>query len=196
VLFKLFLVFAKIGAFTLGGGYAMVPIIQSEVVDKKKWIDKDEFIDILAVAQSTPGALAINMSTFIGFKLNGILGSVFATLGCVLPSFVSITIIAMFFEKIIGEKIVQQAFMGIRPAVAALITFSVYKIAKSSKIKFRWYTVTLLAIGANLLLGVDPILIIILSGAAGFIFGTIGMMMNRKMLEDAGKEDNENGDTN
>lgn len=171
MLFQLFLVFAKIGAFTLGGGYAMVPIIQSEVVDKKKWIDKDEFIDILAVSQSTPGALAINMSTFIGYKTRGILGAVFATLGCVMPSFVSIILIAMFFSRIMGQNIVQQAFMGIRPAVAALITFSVYKIGKTSKIKLWWYTITVLAFISNLFLKQDPILIIFVSGLVGFLFG-------------------------
>lgn len=171
MLFQLFLVFAKIGAFTIGGGYAMVPIIQSEVVDKKKWIDKDEFIDILAVSQSTPGALAINMSTFIGYKTRGILGAAFATLGCVIPSFVSIILIAMFFTRIMGEDIVQQAFMGIRPAVAALITFSVYKIGKTSKIRLWWYTVTVLSFVANLILNQDPILIIVASGVVGFLFG-------------------------
>lgn len=171
MLLQLFLIFAKIGAFTLGGGYAMVPIIQSEVVDKKKWIEKNEFIDILAVSQSTPGALAINMSTFIGYKIRGILGAVFATLGCVVPSFISIVLIAMFFSRIMGESIVQQAFMGIRPAVAALITFSVYKIGKTSEIKLWWYTITVLAFIANLFLKQDPILIIIACGVTGFIFG-------------------------
>lgn len=193
MLFQLFLVFAKIGAFTLGGGYAMVPIIQSEVVDKKKWIDRDEFVDILAVSQSTPGALAINMSTFIGYRTRGIIGSVFATLGCVLPSFVSIILIAMFFTKIMGYDIVQQAFMGIRPAVAALITFSVYKIAKTSKIKLWWYSVTLLAFVANLFLNQDPILVIVSSGIVGFLFGREKNPDKEKIAEE---EDNDNGNAN
>lgn len=171
LLFKLFLTFAKIGAFTLGGGYAMVPIIQSEVVDKKGWIEKNEFIDILAVAQSTPGALAINMASFIGMKTKGVLGAIAATLGCVLPSFVSILLIAIFFTRIMGNNIVKQAFMGIRPAVAALIVFSVYKIAKTSKIKTWWYSIAVLGFIANMFLNQDPILIILASGLMGFVFG-------------------------
>ncbi|MDF2671811.1 MAG: chromate transporter [Clostridiales bacterium] len=196
MLFQLFLVFAKIGAFTLGGGYAMVPIIQSEVVDKKKWIDKDEFIDILAVSQSTPGALAVNMSTFVGFRLKGILGSAAATLGCILPSFVSILLIAMFFTRIMGENIVQQAFMGIRPAVAALITFSVYKIGKTSKIKLWWYTVTVLAFVSNLFLNQDPILIIVSSGLVGFLFGREKKFPDQERPVIARGEDGENGNSN
>jgi chromate transporter len=196
MLFQLFLVFAKIGAFTLGGGYAMVPIIQSEVVDKRKWIEKDEFIDILAVSQSTPGALAVNMSTFIGFKLRGITGAAFATLGCVMPSFVSIILIAVFFTAIMGEKIVQQAFMGIRPAVAALITFSVYKIGKSSKIKLWWYAVTVLAFVSNLFLKQDPILIIISSGLIGFLFGREKKFPDQEKPVESRGEEESNGNNN
>jgi chromate transporter len=196
MLFQLFLVFAKIGAFTLGGGYAMVPIIQSEVVDKKKWIDKDEFIDILAVSQSTPGALAVNMSTFIGYKLKGITGAALATLGCVLPSFLSIILIALFFTAIMGEKIVQQAFMGIRPAVAALITFSVYKIGKSSKIKLWWYTITVLAFLSNLFLKQDPILIIISSGLIGFLFGRGKKFPDQEKPVEVQGEGESNGNNN
>lgn len=187
MLLQLFLTFAKIGAFTLGGGYAMVPIIQSEVVDKRKWIDKDEFIDILAVSQSTPGVLAVNMSTFVGYKTRGLLGAAISALGCILPSFVSIILIAMFFSRIMGEDIVKQAFMGIRPAVAALITFSVYKIAKTSKIKLWWYTVTVLAFAANMFLNQDPILIIISSGLVGFLFGREGKHKDQeKAVEEGG----------
>ncbi|SKA75865.1 chromate transporter [Caloramator quimbayensis] len=169
MLFNLFYVFAKIGAFTLGGGYAMVPLIQSEVVDKRKWIDKEEFVDILAVAQSTPGALAINMATFIGYRKKGILGSIFATLGCVCPSFFSILIIAMFFTRFMNYKIVERAFCGIRPAVAALIAFSVFKIAKSSSIKSFYYIFTAAAFILVAFVKLDPILIIIISAVLGIL---------------------------
>lgn len=169
MLLDLFYVFAKIGAFTLGGGYAMVPLIQSEVVDKKKWIEKDEFIDILAVSQSTPGALAINMATFIGYRKKGVLGSVFATLGCVAPSFFSILIIAIFFTKFMSFKIVERAFCGIRPAVAALIAFSVYKIGKTSNIKSYWYVITIAAFILTLFIKLDPILIIFISAVTGIV---------------------------
>ncbi|QCX33390.1 chromate transporter [Caloramator sp. E03] len=173
MLLDLFYVFAKIGAFTLGGGYAMVPLIQSEVVDKKRWIEKDEFIDILAVSQSTPGALAINMATFIGYRKKGVLGSVFATLGCVAPSFFSILIIAIFFTRFMGLKIVERAFCGIRPAVAALISFSVYKIGKSSNIKSYWYVITLAAFVLTFFIKIDPILIILFSAVTGIIVSRV-----------------------
>lgn len=173
MLFEIFLVFAKIGAFTLGGGYAMVPIIQSEVVDKKQWIGKEEFIDILAVAQSTPGALAVNMASFVGYRLKGVLGAIIATLGSVLPSFGIILIVAAFFSSIMGKDIVKRAFMGIRPAVAALIAFSVIKIAKTSKIKPLWYILSAIAAALIIFLDADPILIIIFSGLLGVIIGAL-----------------------
>ncbi len=173
MLLEMFGVFAKIGAFTLGGGYAMVPLIQSEVVDKKGWIDKEEFVDILAVAQSTPGALAVNMASFVGYRVKGIVGAVTATLGCVLPSFITILIIAAFFTKVMGQRIVERAFMGIRPAVAALIAFSVIKIAKTSNIKPVWYIISVAAALLIIFVDMDPILIILLSGIFGAIFGVI-----------------------
>lgn len=173
MLFEIFIIFAKIGAFTLGGGYAMVPIIQSEVVDKKKWIGREEFIDILAVAQSTPGALAVNMASFVGYRLKGILGAVIATLGSVLPSFGIILVVAAFFKSIMGNDIVKKAFMGIRPAVAALIAFSVLKIAKTSKIKPVWYSISAVAAVLIIFLDFDPILIILFSGLLGVIIGAL-----------------------
>lgn len=171
MLFDLFYIFAKIGAFTIGGGYAMVPLIQSEVVDKRGWIERGEFIDILAVAQSTPGALAINMATFIGYRKKGILGSIAATLGCVMPSFLIILVIAMFFTKLMNVELVQRAFMGIRPAVAALIAFSVYKIGKGSNVKNKWYIISLGAFVLVQFLNFDPIVVIILSAVLGIILG-------------------------
>lgn len=174
MLFDLFMVFAKIGAFTLGGGYAMVPLIQSEVVDRKNWIEKEEFIDILAVSQSTPGALALNMATFIGYKKKGILGAASAILGAIMPSFVIILIVAMFFTKFMNVKAVQEAFMGIRPAVAALIAFSVYKIARTSKIKPMWYIIAVISAVLVIFFDADPILIIIVSGLSGAVIGKLG----------------------
>lgn len=179
MLFDLFMVFAKIGAFTLGGGYAMVPLIQNEVVDKKGWIERDEFVDILAVAQSTPGALALNMATFIGFRKKGILGAAASILGAILPSFLIILLVAIFFTRIMDNEIVKQAFSGIRPAVAALIAFSVYKIAKTSRISLPWYIITLIAAGAIIFLDADPIIVIILSGISGALIGML-VPLNKK----------------
>jgi chromate transporter len=180
MLFDLFKVFAKIGAFTLGGGYAMVPIIQSEVVDKRQWIDKDEFIDILAVAQSTPGVLAVNLASFIGYKKKGIAGAAVAALGAVLPSFLIILLVAIFFTRLMENEIVKQAFNGIRPAVAALITFSVYKIAKSSKITLPWYIITFIAAGIIIFVDADPILVIIFSGLTGVLVGMITPLIRKQ----------------
>jgi chromate transporter len=174
VLIDLFFAFAKVGAFTLGGGYAMVPVIESEVVEKRGWIEKNEFIDILAVAQSTPGALAVNMSTFIGYRKKGILGAVAATLGCVAPSFISILIIAIFFTRFMDVNIVKRAFMGIGPAVAALIAFSVIKIGKSSKVKKWWYIISIISFILVVAIKVDPILIIILAAICGLVLGRRG----------------------
>ncbi|CDF57306.1 chromate transporter [Thermobrachium celere] len=171
MLFELFMSFAKIGAFTLGGGYAMVPLIQEEVVEKKKWIDREEFLDILAVSQSTPGALAINMSVYIGYRLRGVLGSIFAALGCVLPSFLSIIFIAAFLTNFLDYKYVKKFFQGAGPAVAALILYSAAKIGKTKKFKWYYYIITILTV-ILMFFKVDPIIIILSSAVLGiFIRG-------------------------
>lgn len=171
MLWNLFKTFLKVGSFTIGGGYAMIPLIQSEVVDKKNWLSNDEFVDTLAVAQSTPGALAVNMSAYVGFRKGGFAGAVAATLGCSLPAIIPILIIAVFFNKFMDNEIVKKAFMGFRPAVAALIVYSVYKIAKAGKIKRNWYLITIIATLSIILFKMDPLVIIVLSGIAGAIFG-------------------------
>lgn len=129
-----FKTFFKIGAFTLGGGYAMIPIIEAEVVDKYKWVDKEQFIDLIAVSQSCPGVFAINVSTFIGYKLKGTKGAICTTLGTALPSFLIILAIAMFFSQFEDNKIVAAMFRGIRPAVVALIAAPTFNLAKSAHI--------------------------------------------------------------
>lgn len=128
IYFTLFKVFAKIGAFTFGGGYAMIPIIQTEIVDNKKWIDEDEMIDILAIAESTPGPLAVNSATFIGYKTGGIFGSVCATVGVVLPSFIIIFLISLFLEQFKSFVWVQYAFSGIQAGVVFLVLSAAFKL--------------------------------------------------------------------
>ena len=127
-------IFFKIGAFTIGGGYAMVPLIENEIVTKRNWISKDDFIDLLAIAQSAPGILAVNISIFIGYKLRGIRGSLVTALGTVLPSFVIILAIAMFFHNFKDNPIVERIFKGIRPAVVALIAAPTFSMTKSAKV--------------------------------------------------------------
>lgn len=120
-LLKLFYIFFKLGLFTFGGGYAMLPQIKEVVVEKEKWIDEDEMLKIIAIAESTPGPVAINMATYIGYLRKKILGSIIATIGVVLPSFIIILIISYFFNKFIDNKYVAAAFVGIKCCVAFLI---------------------------------------------------------------------------
>lgn len=128
----LFSVFFKIGLFTFGGGYAMIPLISRELVEKRKWIDEQEIVDVLALAQSVPGAVAINAATLMGRRLHGTRGALAATTGVILPSFVIITLIAAFFSRFQDALVAQAAFRGLRPAVAALLVLAVWKVGKSS----------------------------------------------------------------
>lgn len=166
-----FKTFFKIGAFTLGGGYAMIPIIEEEVVNKRKWIDKEEFLDLIAIAQSCPGVFAINISTFIGYKMRRTPGAIATTFGTALPSFLIILCIAMFFHRFMDVAWVADMFRGIRPAVVALIAVPTFNLAKSAHITLVncWIPIAcaLLIWG----LGVNPIYIIIAAGICGFLYG-------------------------
>lgn len=121
ILFDLFLTFFKIGLFTIGGGYAMIPMMQSEIVEKWQWIQADIFVNFIGIAESTPGPVAINMATFVGYHTSGVLGAVCATIGVVLPSFVIILVIAKLFAKFSNSRVVKNLFWGFRPVVAGLI---------------------------------------------------------------------------
>ena len=137
-LFDIFKVFSKIGAFTIGGGYAMIPLIQDELV-KRGWISEDELPDIIALAQSAPGVLAVNVSIFAGYKLRGVKGSIAATVGTVLPSFLTILIIAMFLTNYQDNPIVVRIFNGIRPVVISLIAVPMIRMArKNNKTWWAW----------------------------------------------------------
>lgn len=167
---QLFTSFMKIGAFTFGGGWAMIPLIEREVVDKHKWISREEFIDELAVAQSLPGILAVNISVLVGNKLRGVKGSLAAALGTILPSFVIILLIAMFFVRIYDNPVVASIFKGIRPAVVALIVAPVLSTAKSARLN-RWtFIIPIVVALAIWLCSVSPIWCIILGGLGGYIY--------------------------
>ncbi len=166
-----FKTFFKIGMFTLGGGYAMIPIIESEVVDKKKWVNKEDFLDIIAIAQSCPGVLAINVSVFIGYKMKKVKGAVCTCLGTALPSFLIILAIAMFFHQFEDNKVVAAIFRGIRPAVVALIAVPTFKLAQSAKITLTNCWIPIAGALAIWLLGVSPILIILIAGIGGYVYG-------------------------
>ncbi len=166
-----FKTFFKIGAFTLGGGYAMIPIIEAEVVDKYKWVDKEQFIDLIAVSQSCPGVFAINVSTFIGYKLKGTKGAICTTLGTALPSFLIILAIAMFFSQFEDNKIVAAMFRGIRPAVVALIAAPTFNLAKSAHISLVNCWIPIAAALLIWALKVNPVVIIIAAGVGGYLYG-------------------------
>lgn len=167
---EIFLVFFKIGLFTIGGGYAMLPIIQREVVETKGWMTDEEFLDALSLTNSLPGPLATNSATFVGYRVAGTPGSVAAILGAATPSVVIILLIAMVFQNIMDYPMVQYIFDGVRPAVAALILYAVVKLAKSAKVGeyFNW-VVALLGFAAVAFFGLHPILVVVCSAAYGLL---------------------------
>ncbi len=168
---NIFITFAKIGAFTIGGGYAMIPLIQKEVVDKKKWISSSDFIDMIAIAQSAPGILAVNISILVGYKLKKNSGSVVASIGATLPSFLMILLIAMFFRQFQHIEWIQKMFMAIRPAVVALIAVPVFTTAKSVGINLKTIVIPIAAALLIWLWGVSPVYIIIAAGLGGLAYG-------------------------
>ena len=167
-LLKLFLVFAKIGSVTFGGGYAMLPILQKEIVEKYHWASDDELLDYFAIGQCTPGVIAVNTATFIGYKNKGILGGIIATLGVIFPSVVIITIIAAFIQGFADYPVVIHAFNGIRVCVCVLILNSVIKIAKSALVDKWSYIIFAIVFILSLFLNVPTALLVILSGVIGF----------------------------
>ena len=185
---QLFTSFFKIGAFTFGGGWAMISVIEKEIVDRHGWIEREEFLDLLAIAQSMPGILAVNIATAIGDKIGGMKGSIVASLGTILPSFLIILAIAIFLtpETIKNNRVLSAIFMGIRPAVVALIIAPVVTSAKAARltIKTVWIPlVVALMISLNLGGVSNPIIYIILGGLGGYLFWAIG----RRKLDKTGK---------
>lgn len=170
MILQLFTIFFKIGAFTVGGGYAMIPLIEAEIVTKKGWVTKEDFLDLLAIAQSTPGVFAVNIAIFIGYRLRGVRGCLVTALGAILPSFLIILCIALFFLRFKENPTVEAIFKGIRPAVVALIAAPTFNLAKAAKI--NRYTIWIPIISALLiwLLGFSPIWIILLAGIGGYVW--------------------------
>ena len=166
-LWKIFCVFAKIGAFTIGGGYAMIPLIQREM-SRRGWISDDDLPDIVALSQSAPGVMAVNISIFAGHKLRGLKGSIVATLGSILPSFLIILAIAMFFTAFKDNPWVVKAFQGIRPAVIALILVPMVNMARKSCKKWWAWLLAAVSLALVAFLAVSPIYIIICVLVIGF----------------------------
>ncbi len=170
---ELFKTFFRIGLFTLGGGYAMIPLIEAEVVDKRGWIAKDQFLDLIAVAQTCPGVFAINISIFIGYRLRGVKGALLTAMGTALPSLLIILAIAMFFQNFQHIPWVASMFAGIRPAVVALMAVPTFNMARKAKI--GWLNCWIPIVSALLiwLFGVNPIYIILAAGIGGWLYGEI-----------------------
>ncbi len=171
VLWDLFRVFFTIGALTFGGGYAMLPMLEREIVNKHKWATQEDLLNYFAIGQCTPGIIAVNTATFVGHKVKGFWGSIIATLGVVAPSIVIITIIAMVLENFMDIVWVQHAFAGIRVAVCALITASVIKLFKTN-VKEYWHVA--LAVAAFVvvaLLKLSPVYVVVGCAVLSFIFG-------------------------
>ena len=168
-----FLTFFSIGIFTLGGGYAMIPLIEEEVVNKHGWLTKEEMLDLIAIAQSCPGVFAINISIFVGYKLQKVRGAIASAFGTALPSFLIILAIAMFFHQFEDNKVIAAMFRGIRPAVVALIAVPTFRMAQQAKIGWTNAWIPVISALAIWLLGVSPIYIILIAGVAGYVYGRI-----------------------
>ena len=168
-LWELFWVFAKMGVMTFGGGYAMLPILQREIVETRAWATEEEMADYYAVGQCTPGIIAVNTATFVGYKNKKIPGAIAATLGVIFPSLVIITIIAAFLQNFAELAVVKHAFNGIRAAVCVLILNAVTKLAKKSVVDKVTMAICVVVTVLSLFTEISPAIIIILAGCAGYL---------------------------
>ena len=166
-----FLTFFKIGLFTIGGGYAMIPLIEKEVVDRYRWIEKEEFMDMMALSQAMPGVFAVNFSICIGNRLRGLKGSIVFALGVVLPSLIIILLMAMFFRALADNRYIEAFFKGIRPAVVALIAVPCFKLGKAAKVSVAnvWLPLTVAILIS--IVGISPVYVIVLVGLGAYIYG-------------------------
>lgn len=168
-LIDLFFTFCRIGGLTFGGGYAMLPMIQKEIVEEKKWATEEEVLDYYAVGQCTPGIIAVNTATFIGYKVQGIIGAIVATLGVVFPSLIIITIIAALLKNFASYAIIQHAFSGIRVVVIALIISAILKLAKTSIKNSITLIIAIIAFILVAFVNLSPIYIVIAAACIGLI---------------------------
>ena len=166
-----FLTFLKIGLFTIGGGYAMIPLIEREVVERRQWLSREDFLDLMSLSQALPGVFAVNFSIYIGHRLRGLRGSLALTAGIVLPSFVIILLVAMFFSAFADNRVVEAIFRGVRPAVVALIAVPCIKLGKSAHITLAnvWFPIAIALLIA--MLGISPVYIIIAVALGAFAYG-------------------------
>lgn len=170
---ELWLTFMKIGGFTFGGGYAMIPLIEKEIVENKKWITKDDILDIIAIAESTPGPIAINAATFVGYKVCGFWGAFFATIGVVLPSFLIILVISFILSQFENNKYVVYAFNGVRAGVLALIIKAFISMYRQCPKHLVSYIIAIFAFTATALFNINVLLVIVICAITGLIWSLI-----------------------
>lgn len=173
MLWKLFVSFWKIGAFTIGGGYVMIPLMEQEIVDRRKWLTREEFLDYLSLSQAMPGIFAVNMATCIGRRLGGVRGIVAAIAGNILMPIAIILVIAISFRYVRDNVFVERIFMGLRPAVVALIAAPVFRMAKTAKVSWRNCWIPVLAALLIWLCGVSPVWVILVAIAGGAVYGKL-----------------------
>ena len=180
-LFELFLAFCKIGAMTFGGGYAMLPILQRDIVEKRKWATEEELMDYYAIGQCTPGIIAVNTATFIGKKYKGTIGGIVATLGVVFPSIVIIIIIAALLTNFADIPAVQHAFAGIRVCVCVLIINAVMKLWKKAVVDLPTFIIFALVFLGSVFLDISPVIYVV-------IFAILGIILQLKVMNKAEEE--------
>ncbi len=169
LLWELFITFSRIGAFTFGGGYAMLPMFQKELVEKKKWETEEALMDYYAIAQCTPGVIAVNTATLVGYKQKGTIGGIVATLGVVFPSFVIITIIAAILTNFADLPVVQNAFIGIRACVCALILDAVIKLGKKAIRDIPTVMIAVVVFVITCFFNISPIILVLIAALAGLL---------------------------
>ena len=186
-LLVLFLTFMKIGAFTFGGGYAMIPIIEEEVTKKRRWISEMEILDVIAISESTPGPIAVNTATYVGYKVGGILGSIFATLGLAIPSFVIIFVISFFYKDFMQWKVIAAMFKGLKVGVILLLINALFKLKKGVKTNLLGVILFVIALSASLVFSIINInfrylslCLILLGIIVGITLTALGKMEENK----------------
>ena len=170
-LLQLFWSFFKIGTFTLGGGYAMIPLMEKELVDRHHWLTNEEFMDIIALSQTMPGIFAANMAVHVGWRLRGVPGAIFSLVGNILVPILIILALAMGLHYLQGNAVVEAVFKGVRPVVVALIAAPVFRMAKTAKISLYNFWIPVVAALLIWLLGISPIGVILVAGIGGFVYG-------------------------
>lgn len=172
----IFLSFFKVGTFTIGGGYAMIPLMQRELVERHRWLTAEEFLDYVALSQAMPGVFAVNMATVVGQRLRGLRGAVTAIVGNIVMPIVFILLLALFFRALRDNVYVSRIFLGLRPAVVALIAAPVFTLARSAKV--TWSTLWIPVVSALLiwLLGVNPVLVVLAAALLGFLYSRINTL--------------------